>query len=238
MDGPAATARMNGRTTRLFPQGPGRMGLMPVPVLEKPGAYAVDILDGAGRVLHTANVTVRDARFRRQNIVLGKAAAELKPAPGEMDTVRAFRQTVTESRIWSEPFQVPVPGCMTSPFGVLRLHNGKLTGAYHGGVDQRGAAGVPVRAVSSGIAKLVRMFNIHGGTIGIDHGWGLTSIYLHLSKFAVPEGTPVKAGDIIGYVGSTGRSTAPHLHWGISVNGIAVNPTQWVKLAPCTAPKK
>ena len=60
-------------------------------------------------------------------------------------------------------------------------------------------------------------YNLHGGTIGIDHGQGFESMYLHLSKFAVSEGTMVKAGDIIGYAGSTGRSTAPHLHWSLYV---------------------
>jgi murein DD-endopeptidase MepM/ murein hydrolase activator NlpD len=83
------------------------------------------------------------------------------------------------------------------------------------------------------VVKIVRLFNMHGGTVGIDHGQGVTSAYLHMSKFAATEGAVVRKGDLIGYVGTTGRSTAPHLHWGISVNGVHVNPLQWVTVPSC-----
>jgi murein DD-endopeptidase MepM/ murein hydrolase activator NlpD len=234
----ATSARLNGRTVPLFPEAAGRLGLMPVPALEPPGAYTLEFLDETGAVVHHTEVTVRDARFRRQNVVLRKEVKELQPSPGEMETVAALRQTVSETRYWSEPFARPLPGCMTSPFGVRRLHNGKPTGSYHGGVDQRGAAGRPVRAAAAGVVRIVRMFNIHGGTVGIDHGQGVTSVYLHLSRFAVEEGARVEKGDIIAYVGSTGRSTAPHLHWSLNVHGIPTNPRQWVALQPCGAPQR
>ena len=78
--------------------------------------------------------------------------------------------------------------------------------------------------------------------MAIDHGQGLQSIYLHQSKFAVREGQHIQAGEVIGYVGSTGRATGPHLHWSLYANGHPVNPAQWVKLQPCYAaparPKK
>jgi murein DD-endopeptidase MepM/ murein hydrolase activator NlpD len=229
----ASSARMNDRTVRLFRDGKNAFGLMPVPVLEKPGRYTLEILDGSGAVLEQHPVTVRDARFRRQNVVLGKTTIALKPAPGEMETMRAFRQTVTDTRHWDEPFAKPVPGCMTSPFGVLRYHNGKPTGGFHGGLDQRGPTGTPVTAVATGIVKVVRMWNIHGGTVAIDHGQGLTTSYLHLSSFATIEGATVRKGDVIGYTGTTGRSSAPHLHWTVSVAGVSVNPSQWVRVPPC-----
>jgi murein DD-endopeptidase MepM/ murein hydrolase activator NlpD len=89
--------------------------------------------------------------------------------------------------------------------------------------------------VAGGTVKIVRAWNIHGGTVGIDHGQGLQSIYLHMSKFATAEGAVVKKGDVIGYVGSTGRSTAPHLHWSLYANGVPVNPRQWVQLKACAA---
>jgi murein DD-endopeptidase MepM/ murein hydrolase activator NlpD len=81
------------------------------------------------------------------------------------------------------------------------------------------------------------MFRLHGGTVGLDHGQGVTSSYIHLSKTAVKEGQVVKQGEVIGYVGSTGFSTAPHLHWGLYVHGSPVNPKQWnpakTWLTPC-----
>lgn len=235
----AEHARMGGRIVRLFVQQDGaRFGLMPVPVATRPGKYSLEMLGADGAVLQTAAVVVRDARFPKQNIVLGKATAELKPAPGEMETVAAFRENLSEKRYWAEPLALPVAGCMSSPFGVQRLYNGKASGSYHGGVDQRSPAGRPVRAVADGVVKMVRPWNIHGGTVGIDHGQGLQSIYLHMSKFATAEGAAVKKGDVIGYVGSTGRSTAPHLHWSLYANGVPVNPRQWVPLKACAARKK
>jgi len=234
---PAETARMGGRTVRLFPQNGGaRLGLMPVPVNTRPGVYRLEFLDAAGGPLREIEVRVRDARFPRQNIVIAKQTAALKPAPGEMEAVAAFRQTITDTRYWPDRLAAPLAGCMNSRFGVLRMHNGKLTGNFHSGVDQRSPAGTPIRAVAGGAVRLVRMFNLHGGTVGIDHGQGLTSTYLHMSRFAVKEGDAIKQGDVIGYVGSTGRSTGPHLHWNLFANGVPVNPLQWVALKPCAAP--
>jgi murein DD-endopeptidase MepM/ murein hydrolase activator NlpD len=233
---PAVEARMDGRTVRLFvqPEG-GRLGLMPVEALKAPGKYALDLLASDGKVIATETMTVRDAHFRTQNVVLEKATAGLAPSPGEMDTVAAFLKSVSETRHWQEPLRLPVPGCMTSPFGVKRLRNGKPTGQIHAGIDQRSAAGRPVLAVADGVVKLVKAYNIHGGTVGIDHGQGLESMYLHLSRFAVAEGAAVKKGDVIGYSGSTGRSNAPHLHWSLYANGVPVNPLQWVGLKACPA---
>lgn len=223
----------------LFAQADGsRAGLMPVPVDHAPGQHSIEFLDASGGVLHSAAATVRDGRFATQNIVIAPSKTQVKPSPGEMEAVAALRATVSPVRHWEEPFALPVPGCMNSPFGVQRLHNGKPTGNYHRGVDQRGPKGRAIRAVAAGEVKIARMFNIHGGTVGIDHGQGVTSFYLHMSRFAVKEGAMVKKGEVIGYVGATGFATGPHLHWGLYVNGVPVQPRQWVKLAPCAAVKK
>jgi len=114
-------------------------------------------------VLRASTITVRDARFRTQNVVLEKAILDLQPAPGEMETVAAFQKAVSETRRWVEPLARRFRGCMVSPYGVRRLHNGKPTGEYHRGIDQRAAAGQPVRAVAAGEVKIVRKFNLHGG---------------------------------------------------------------------------
>ena len=144
-----------------------------------------------------------------------------------------FERTVTPKRYWTEPLKLPVPGCMTSLFGVTRYHNGKPTGDYHAGIDQRAASGTPIHAIAAGVVKIVQVYNLRGGTVAIDHGQGLQSIYLHMSEFAVKEGDVVGRGDVIGYVGATGRATGPHLHWTIYANGEAVNPLQWVHTVSC-----
>jgi murein DD-endopeptidase MepM/ murein hydrolase activator NlpD len=113
---------------------------------------------------------------------------------------------------------------------VQRFFNGKPTGDFHAGLDQRGAAGTPIHAVAAGVVRIVRDFSLRGGTVAIDHGQGVESIYMHMSKTAAKEGEHVSAGDVIGYVGATGRANGPHLHWTLYVNGVPVNPVQWVKV--------
>jgi murein DD-endopeptidase MepM/ murein hydrolase activator NlpD len=228
------SARLDGRIIRLFPQKEGgSFGLMPVPVLEKPGAYRLEVLDKSGKTVRTSEITVIDAHFPRQNIVISKSLSELKASPDEAEITSSFRKEVSDVRYWEEPLNKPVPGCMTSLFGVQRLHNGKPTGDYHGGLDLRAAAGTPIRAAASGVVKIARQFNLHGGTVAIDHGQGFESMYLHMSKIVAVEGSTVHKGDVIGFAGSTGRSTAPHLHWTLYVSGVPVNPLQWVKVTPC-----
>jgi murein DD-endopeptidase MepM/ murein hydrolase activator NlpD len=228
-----ATAELEGKSIRLFAQGSGQMlGLMPIPVTQKLGKYAIVIKDAKGVKLRDLPIEVVDAHYPRQNIRASKAMKELTPLPGEMEAVRALNNTVSEKRMWTEPFLSPTPQCMNSLFGVMRYHNGVATGNFHRGVDLRSPMGTPIHATASGTVRIAKMFRLHGGTVGIDHGQGVISTYLHMSKLGVAEGTAVKAGDVIGYVGSTGFATGPHLHWGIYVNGLPVNPSQWVTGVP------
>jgi murein DD-endopeptidase MepM/ murein hydrolase activator NlpD len=232
---PGASVELNGKKIRLFQD----LGLMPIPVTQAPGKYTAFVRDSAGKELQQIPVTVVDAHYPKQNIRAGKAIKELTPLPGEMETVRALNNTVSEKRMWAEPFLTPTPQCMNSLFGVMRYHNGVATGNFHRGVDLRSPMGTPVHAISPGVVRISKMFRLHGGTIGIDHGQGVVSTYLHMSKLALPEGTEVKAGDVVGYVGATGFATGPHLHWGLYVNGVAVNPSQWIPNVPrCQAPKR
>jgi murein DD-endopeptidase MepM/ murein hydrolase activator NlpD len=127
---------------------------------------------------------------------------------------------------------------LTSPFGVQRLHNGKPTGDFHAGVDQRGAAGTPIHPITAGVVKIVQPWNLRGGTVAVDHGQGVESIYLHMSAFAAKEGQHVGTADVLGYIGATGRATGPHVHWTLYVNGVPVNPGQWITLKACPVEPK
>jgi murein DD-endopeptidase MepM/ murein hydrolase activator NlpD len=233
----ADRARLLEKTVTLFPAqaDQAKLALMPVPTLTKPGAYKIEFLDKTGAVVHWEPLKVIDAHYAKQNITIEKAIAELKPSPGEQQKVGSFRDAVSPERNWDWPLKLklPIPGCMTSPFGSQRLQNGTPTGDFHAGLDQRGAAGTPIKAISAGTVKVAQQFNLRGGTVGIDHGQGLTSIYMHMSKVAAVEGSHVEQGDVIGYVGSTGRSTGPHLHWTLYAQGVPVNPRQWVVVSPC-----
>jgi len=209
---------------------------MPLSGIHKIGVESLDLLDASGRVVESQKLTVRSGGFASQNVEMTKSLTELKAKPGDAEAMNAFRTRVTDGRHWLEPFGPPVSGCMVSPYGVRRLHNGKPTGNYHSGIDSRGASGTPVKAVAAGVVRLARPFEVSGNTVGVDHGQGLLSLYMHLSNFAVQDGAVVDKGAVIGYVGTTGRSTAPHLHWSIMANGIGVNPAQWIAMKSCYPP--
>jgi murein DD-endopeptidase MepM/ murein hydrolase activator NlpD len=232
------SAKVNDRSAKLYPQSDGRsFGLLPISVKDKPGFFTLIISseDGAAQNLP---IVIRKTIFPSQNVKLAPEIEGLHSTPEEMALLKTFKENISDSRSWQDPLAAPLSGCMTSPFGVKRLHNGKPTGEYHGGVDQRTPDGEPIRAVAAGTITFAKQFNVLGNAVGIDHGQGLESMYLHMSRLAVAPGESVPRGGILGYAGSTGRSTGPHLHWVLYVNGVNVNPAQWIKLQPCAHASK
>ncbi len=227
-------ATLDGRTSPLFKQEDGSyQALFGISVDTKPGGHTLTVYDGSGQEISKRVVNVQDGRFRRQNIVVSKSTEGLKPLPGELEAIQALKENMTASRYWEKPFVSPTPDCQNSPFGVKRYHNGTYTHDYHKGVDLRSPNGRPIKAINNGVVKIAKQYRLHGGTVGLDHGQGLNSIFIHMSKIAVKEGDRVNKGDTIGYVGSTGFATGPHLHWGLYANGVPVNPDQWIPQASC-----
>jgi murein DD-endopeptidase MepM/ murein hydrolase activator NlpD len=112
---------------------------------------------------------------------------------------------------------------ISSGFGTGRTFNGQVT-SRHLGVDFRGALGAPIRAANSGVVVLVDTFFLGGRVVYLDHGGGLTTGYLHLSRALVAVGDTVARGQVIGLVGATGRVTGPHLHWTARYGALTVNP--------------
>jgi murein DD-endopeptidase MepM/ murein hydrolase activator NlpD len=150
----------------------------------------------------------------------------------EFDRVDAFKRLVTSQKHWSGAFLRPTEGDVTTVYGVQRYYNGDFAeDYYHRGVDYGAASGTPVVAPAAGRVALVGReaegFELHGNTVGLDHGQGVLSIFLHLSQINVHEGQVVNPGQVIGRVGSTGIATGPHLHWGLYVQGKAVDPVPW-----------
>jgi hypothetical protein len=233
------SAKWNDRAVRLFPQADGKsFGLMPISVKDSPGPASIAFLSKEGTVVATQRFLVRATRFPSENVRLSPDIEALRSTPEEIHLLTGFRNEVSDDRFWQDPLAPPVDGCVTSPFGVKRMHNGKPTGEFHGGVDQRTPAGEAIRAIADGKIVFAKQFNVLGNAVGIDHGQGLGSMYLHMSKLVVADGALVKRGDALGYAGSTGRSTGPHLHWVLYANGVNVNPAQWVSLSACPRPPK
>ena len=126
------------------------------------------------------------------------------------------------------PSRMPVDGVtLTSDFG-MRTHPVLGGRRAHKGVDLAGATGTPVYATADGTVGMAQWFSSYGNYVQIEHGAGLQTRYGHLSGYAVNAGQKVKKGDLIGYIGSTGRSTGPHLHYEVRVAGVAVNPIPYM----------
>jgi murein DD-endopeptidase MepM/ murein hydrolase activator NlpD len=223
------------KTYPTFPVEAGRFrSMIPTTPLEKPGEREVKVTDGSGT--NTLKIAVSDRKFPLQHINLppgksGNDATEL-----ELKRVAAFKATVSADKLWSGRFIAPNKGRTSSPYGVRRTYNGKLADDYyHRGLDYAGGYGSAVVTPAGGQVVLVGYekngFRVHGNVVGVDHGQGLVSIFMHMSKITVEEGDSLEPGDQIGAIGTTGASTGPHLHWGLYVNGVSIDPQQWLKTA-------
>jgi len=162
-------------------------------------------------------VTIAARKFPRENLkVAGKYVA-----PSPEDEARIARERARLQTVYAQvtppraegPFVRPVPGSATGTFGTRRFFNGAPR-APHPGVDLRAAVGTPVSASGPGRVALAGDLHFSGGTVILDHGGGLFTVYAHLSRIDVSEGEEVAQGARIGLSGATGRVTGPHLHWG------------------------
>ncbi|NET45255.1 M23 family metallopeptidase [Okeania sp. SIO2B3] len=229
--GATPKVNMDGKTYSFFSIGQNKLrALLPTTPLDRPGTRQLQINTEAG--IQNVNVNLQSRSFPTQSIWLPPGKDSLKGTDLEFDRVGAFKKLVTPEKFWNGPFIRPNQGPVSTIYGVRRYYNGEFAeNYYHRGVDYADYNGSPVVAPAAGRVALVGLesqgFEIHGNTVGIDHGQGVTSIFIHLSRINVQEGDFVKAGQLIGAVGSTGASTGPHLHWGLYVSGQAVDPVPW-----------
>ncbi|NJN19899.1 MAG: M23 family metallopeptidase [Leptolyngbya sp. RL_3_1] len=225
------TVSVNGETYPTFALGSGRYRtLVPSSPLHSSGRYVIQVT-GSERTRNPAFWLDR-RNFPVQRITLSSSAASIEGTDHEFDRVQAFKDVLSPQKYWNGPFLRPSQGRVSSEYGVRRYYNGVFAeDYYHRGIDYAAATGSPVVAPAAGRVSLVGRvadgFALHGNTIGIDHGQGVGSIFIHLNSIAVSEGDMVQPGQTIGTIGSTGASTGPHLHWGVYVNGVAVDPGPW-----------
>ncbi len=224
------TVKMGQKTYPTFVTNSGNFrALVPTTPLDKPGTLQIQVA-GEGEVKKLA-VPLRNRSFPTQRIRLSGAAGA-EATQQELDRVAAFKALETPEKFWKGSFLKPNSGRISAGYGIRRYYNGVFAkDYYHRGVDYAGGMGSPVVAPAPGrialVGRVSQGFRVHGNTVGIDHGQGVTSIMLHLSRIDVREGDFVKAGQRIGAIGSTGASTGPHLHWGLYVHGLSVDPAPW-----------
>ena len=142
----------------------------------------------------------------------------------EQTKIANARSKVRSADAFMSGFTWPAVGPISGVFGSYRILNGQPRAA-HLGLDIAAPEGTPIKAPADGVVTLVApslFFN--GNVVILDHGLGVTTLYAHLARFSVIEGQPVRRGDVIGIVGKTGRVTGPHLHFGLNVRGVGLDP--------------
>ena len=209
--------------------------------LEKPaGRYEYKVVwkDSAGQEKSCAAVVaVRMGKFPTEHLKVEKQFVEPDPeqqkrAEDDSKKMRAIYDTVTPERLWKGAFRAPLKGVETGGnFGRRRVLNG-VARSPHAGVDFPAPTGTSVFAPQAGKVVLAEDLYYSGNTIVIDHGFGIYTLYAHLSQFVAHAGDSVEAGAEIGKVGATGRVTGPHLHWGLTIDHARVNALQIVNREP------
>lgn len=239
-DATSVKGRFLGRTVTLFPSpSPGEagyIGLLGIDLQDEPGAHELTIDAQLGEQMRhfTYQVFVAKEKFAVEHLTLPKDKVDLDEKAAarwkaEQEQVRKALAEESAMRLWQAGFIEPVHGKRTGIFGSVRIMNGQARNP-HNGEDIGAPLGTAVMASNDGVVRLTVDHIFSGRGVYLDHGLGLYSMYFHLSDVLVKEGDLIKAGQVIGKVGATGRATGPHLHWGMKANGARVNPYALLEL--------
>jgi len=207
------------------------IGMGAISLDAKTGTYPVKVK--AGKKRKNLTFTVRKAAFQKITMTLPEGKVIL--SPGDMEIVKEENKRLkslflsVSDRLWEGVFLIPVDNEISTFFGTKRIMNKTWT-SIHRGVDIKGLEGEEVRASNNGRVVLAQELFFGGNTIILDHGQGIHTVYMHLSQLHVDCGDSVSKGAVLGLLGSTGRSTGPHLHFGVKISNISVNPLSVLKL--------
>ena len=194
----------------------------------KPGVHAVTIHSGPAKESVTHNLVVKPKSFPTRRLTVDDAFVNPPPAvtkriEEEAKRLAALWTSSGPERLWDDAFMPPVPQPANSRFGSRSILNGQAM-SPHGGADFASPEGTPIKAPNAGRVVLADDLYYTGGTVVLDHGLGLVSLFAHLSRVDVREGQMVERGAVVGLVGATGRVTGAHLHWTLRANGARVDP--------------
>jgi murein DD-endopeptidase MepM/ murein hydrolase activator NlpD len=213
----------------LYPLEGGKrfQGMFGIPHSHTPGPATVQIApEGVEPV--SLRFDIADAHYPSETLKVDNR----KINPRKKDLIRIKKEVAeinqiyvvdTHTKFWNGPFAHPTDTITTDQFGMKRLYNGQLR-SYHGGMDFRAAIGTPIHAANGGKVLLAKDLFYSGGTVIVDHGYGLLTMYFHMSKIIAKQGQMVSQGDLLGLSGKTGRVTGPHLHFQVVVHGTKVDP--------------
>ena len=222
---PAAVVEYAGRTLRVTPYGSFVFGIG----RDATGESVLRIKQPAtGWVEHRIAITPRDWPVER---IDGVPPATVDPPQAIAERIQREQARVAAARErddartgFAQAFAWPLQGRISGRFGNQRVYNGTPK-SPHSGMDIAAPTGTPVKAPADGVVSFADAgLYLTGGTLVLDHGHGISSNFLHLSRIDVRPGDVVRQGDVIGAVGATGRATGPHLHWGMNWFDVRIDP--------------
>ena len=178
-------------------------------------------------------IMIVDGKYKPEHLKVKSSKAVFSPRDKkriqrEAKEANKIYHTITKKSYIDQPFTPPMKSKVTSRFGNKRLFNGVLK-SYHSGTDFRAATGVPIVSANAGIVVIAKNRFFAGNSVVIDHGRGIFTQYYHMSKIKVKVGDWVDKGQLLGLAGATGRVTGPHLHFGAKVQGVTVDPMQFLE---------
>jgi len=222
----------NGKHLYFNPAKKAFKAVVGVDLKTHPGTYPL-ALTVDGRSI-ARDVVIARKKYPVQKLTLPEDMVVLSPE-NEARTDREQRTMAAiwpfdSLRVWQGSFIDPLPGKkIGTPFGVRRIIN-NIPKNPHSGVDISADEGDPVKAPNDGVVIFVDDLFYSGNSVVLDHGQGIYTMFFHLSKIEVKYGQAVRKGDVIALVGSTGRSTGAHLHWGVRMQGAKVDPLALIRL--------
>lgn len=221
----------------IHPDGLRQFALLPVDALQDEGTYDLVLSYTTSRgaqVSRTWQITVEDGGYESQQIVVSDdKTTQMTPDAinAEREKVIGIWSQVSPILLWQDTFVRPIDPqyLTTSPFGTRRAYSVADIGNFHAGQDFGAPEGVLVTAPAAGTVVMAEPVTVRGNAVILDHGRGIFTGYWHLSEIKVAVGQQVAAGDVLGIVGNTGLSTGAHLHWEMRVDGVAVDPMQFLE---------
>jgi murein DD-endopeptidase MepM/ murein hydrolase activator NlpD len=227
--------RWKDQVAPVWPCNDRHCALIAIPVDAEPGPTSAEVTwdqeEGARSRKHDFVVRKGDFQINRLKVAPNLTAPSAEELGRIAEEKKALELAYGPSTLAmaEQSFVLPTKGPLTSRFGNHREYNGE-TKSIHFGADLRANEKTVIRAANSGRVVLSRNFFFAGNLVLLDHGAGVFSSYSHLSQVSVKEGAVVKRGEKLGMAGSTGRVTGPHLHWGIRVNGVPVDPLNFLSV--------
>lgn len=230
--GPANGARPQARWDQqplaVVIEGGRWYALLGIPLDALPVPLEIRVSRRSTATAETISIPIGSKNYPEQRLTI-KEKRKVEPDPDDLARIarekahteqikQHFSDTLPDTR-----FARPADGRLSSRFGLRRIFNG-LPRNPHSGLDFAAPSGAPVRAPAAGVVLDTGDYFFNGNTVFIDHGQGLISAYMHLSRIDVRSGQKIGKGEAIGAVGSTGRSTGAHLHWTVILNNTAVDP--------------